>query len=177
MRCLHQACQLIGRDHRHLPLALAPNDNDFPVVANPVESGCQALPQIGISSFCHIDNRIHIVQVSCTSFQHSLFYNLYVPESATARLDRVLAQLLLYEHPLLNFSARTKGEGVEIIIQFKDPSFPVHTYHFDLHPRDLDDSQFEWSFQRQLYDALHDYFMEMFIRTPQDRLDRRTKGL
>ena len=25
------------------------------------------------------------------------------------------------------------------------------------------------AFQRQLYDALHDYFVEMFIRTPQDR--------
>jgi len=30
-------------------------------------------------------------------------------------------------------------------------------------------------FQRQLYDALHDYFVEMFIRTPQDRADRREK--
>ena len=46
-----------------------------------------------------------------------------------------------------------------------------------LHPRDLEDAQFEWSFQRQLYDALHDYFVEMFIRTPQDRADRQRKGL
>lgn len=107
----------------------------------------------------------------------TLIYNLLVPENASSRLDRVLAQLRLYEHPLLNFSARAKGEGVEMIIQFKDPSFPVHTYYFDLHPRDLDDPQFEWSFQRQLYDALHDYFMEMFIRTPQDRAERRQKGL
>jgi hypothetical protein len=102
-------------------------------------------------------------------------YNRGVPE--TARLDRVLAQLHLYEHPLLNFSARAKGEGVEVIIKFKDESVPVHTYYFDLHPRDLDDPQFEWSFQRQLYDALHDYFVEMFIRTPQDRADRQRKGL
>ncbi len=86
-----------------------------------------------------------------------------------SRLDRVLAQLRLYEHPLLNFSASAKGDGVEVIIKFKDESIPVHTYYFDLHPRDLDDPQFEWSFQRQLYDALHDYFVEMFIRTPQDR--------
>jgi hypothetical protein len=100
-----------------------------------------------------------------------------VPETATTRLDRVLAQLRLYEHPLLDFSARCKGEGVEIIIQFKDASIPVHTYYFDLHPRDLDHPQFEWSFQRQLYDALHDYFVEMFIRTPQDRADRRRKEL
>lgn len=101
----------------------------------------------------------------------------HMPETTTARLDRVLAQLRLYEHPLLNFSARSKGEGVEVIIQFKDAAIPVHTYYFDLHPRDLDHSQFEWSFQRQLYDALHDYFIEMFICTPQDRAERRRKGL
>jgi hypothetical protein len=96
-----------------------------------------------------------------------------VSEIATARLNRVLNQLRLYEHPLLNVSARTKSEGVEVMIQFKDQSVPVHTYYFELHPRDLDHPQFEWSFQRQLYDALHDYFVEMFIRTPQDRAERR----
>jgi hypothetical protein len=107
----------------------------------------------------------------------SRLYNASVPAESNPRLDRVLAQLRLYEHPLLNFSARAKGEGVEIIIKFKDESIPVHTYYFDLHPRDLDDPQFEWSFQRQLYDALHDYFVEMFIRTPQDFADRRQRGL
>jgi hypothetical protein len=44
-----------------------------------------------------------------------------------------------------------------------------------VHPRDLDHPQFEWSFQRQLYDALHDYFVEMFVRTPQDRVERRQR--
>ena len=107
----------------------------------------------------------------------NVLYNPPVPETTATRLDRVLAQLRLYEHPLLNFSARSKGEGVEVIIQFKDASIPVHTYYFDLHPRDLDHPQFEWSFQRQLYDALHDYFCEMFIRTPQDRAERRRKEL
>jgi hypothetical protein len=106
-----------------------------------------------------------------------MLYNLAVPEPSQIRLERVLGQLRLYEHPLLNFSARAKGEGVEVIIQFKDESVPVHTYYFDMHPRDLDDPQFEWSFQRQLYDALHDYFVEMFIRTPQDRADRQRNGL
>jgi hypothetical protein len=110
--------------------------------------------------------------------QAPVLYNPPVPETATTRLDRVLAQLRLYEHPLLNFSARPKGEGVEIIIQFKElAAVAVHTYYFDLHPRDVDHPQFEWSFQRQLYDALHDYFVEMFIRTPQDRADRRQKEL
>jgi len=111
-----------------------------------------------------------------------MLYNLAMPEPSQIRLERVLEQLRLYEHPLLTFSARAKGEGVEIIIDFKDKTVPVHTYYFDMHPRDLDDPQFEWSFQRQLYDALHDYFVEMFIRTPQDRAerqrdDRQRKGL
>jgi hypothetical protein len=106
-----------------------------------------------------------------------MLYNSAMPDPSQVRLERVLAQLRLYEHPLLNFSARGKLEGVEVIIKFKDESIPVHTYYFDLHPRDLDDPQFEWSFQRQLYDALHDYFVEMFIRTPQDRADRLKKGL
>ena len=98
-----------------------------------------------------------------------------MPENTSARLDRVRAQLRLYEHPLLNFSARAKGEGVELIIRFKDESVPVHTYYLDLHPLDLDDPQFEWTFQRLLYDGLHDYFVEMFTRTPQDRAERREK--
>jgi hypothetical protein len=72
--------------------------------------------------------------------------------SSDARLDRVLAQLRLYEHPLLDFSARATADGVEVIIQFKDSPVPVHTYYFDLHPRDLDHTKFEWTLLRQLYD-------------------------
>lgn len=97
--------------------------------------------------------------------------------SASIRLERVLNQLRLYEHPLMDFSARDKGEGVEIVIQLKNSTVPVHTYYFDLHPRDLDHPQFEWSFQRQLYDCLHDYLVEMFIRTPQDRAERQRNNL
>ena len=98
-------------------------------------------------------------------------------ESSQSRLECVLAQLRLYEHPLLDFSARAKGEGVEVMIQFKNSPIPVHTYYFDLHPRDLDHPQFEWGFQRQLYDALHDYLVEMFTRTPQSRAERQREGL
>ena len=89
------------------------------------------------------------------------------PLSPNPRLDRVLRQLLSYEHPLLKFDARATGEGVTVIIEFKDSPVPVHTYYFELHPRDLDHPQFEWTFQRQLYDCLHDYLIEMFTRTPQ----------
>jgi hypothetical protein len=100
-----------------------------------------------------------------------------VVTATNSRLDRVLAQLRLYEHPLMDFGAQANGEGVQVTIEFKNPPVAVHTYTFDLHPRDLDHPQFEWSFQRQLYDCLHDYMVEMFIRTPQDLSDRRQKGL
>lgn len=95
----------------------------------------------------------------------------------------MLEQLRLYEHPLFEFLAQAKGDGVEILIQPKgaatqpDGRPAVHTYVLELHPRDLDHSQFEWQFQRQLYDALHDYLIEMFVRTPQDRSERRERGL
>lgn len=82
-----------------------------------------------------------------------------------------------YEHPLLQFSAQQSGARVQVVIQFRDPPVPVHTYYFDLHPRDLDHAQFEWSFQRQLYACLHDYIIEMFTRTPQDRAQRQREGL
>ena len=82
-------------------------------------------------------------------------------------IERVKRELAKYEHPLLIFDAREKGDAVEVIIDFRNPSVPVHTYYFELHPRDLEHSQFEWTFQRQLFDCLHDYLMEMFTRTPQ----------
>ncbi|HSA93715.1 MAG TPA: hypothetical protein VLE48_11945 [Terriglobales bacterium] len=93
--------------------------------------------------------------------------------TVNVRLERVLQQLRRYEHPLLNFDARQQGDGVEVTINFKNPPVPVHEYLFQIHPRDLDHPNFEWSFQRQLYDCLHDYLIEMFVRTPQDRSDKR----
>ena len=91
------------------------------------------------------------------------------------RLERVRAQLKLYEHPVLEFTAEPAGEGVELLIRFKDPAVKVHTYSAQLHPRDLDHPNFEWVFQRMLYDCLHDYFVEMFVRTPQDQKERQRR--
>lgn len=93
----------------------------------------------------------------------------------SSRLERVQQQLRLYEHPLVEFDARVRGDGVEFIIRprFSDP--PVHTYYFDLHPRDLDDPQFEWTLQRQVFDCLHDYLVEMFVRTPQHRKENERR--
>jgi hypothetical protein len=84
-------------------------------------------------------------------------------------LGKVRAHLQLYDHPLLAFSAREHNGSIEVLIDLKNSTVPVHTYQFPIHPRDLDHPQFAWNFQRQLYDALHDYFIEMFTRTPQDR--------
>lgn len=83
-------------------------------------------------------------------------------------LRRVLEELSRYEHPLFAFGARENGDVVEITINLRQPWIPVHEYVFVMHPRDLVAPNFEWHFQRQLYDCMHDYFVEMFIRTPQD---------
>ncbi|MGA8541229.1 MAG: hypothetical protein WB566_17130 [Terriglobales bacterium] len=94
-------------------------------------------------------------------------------------LQKVLDHLRLYDHPLLAFSARENNGVIEILIDLKNfdlknidlknSTVPVHTYVLPIHPRDLDHPQFAWHLQHQLYDGLHDYFIEMFTRTPQDR--------
>lgn len=92
------------------------------------------------------------------------------------QLARVLDHLRLYDHPLLAFSARETNGVIEVLIDLKtaSPTVPAHTYVFPIHPRDLDHPQFAWHLQRQLYDALHDYFIEMFTGKPQDRAVPRT---
>ncbi|MGA7292651.1 MAG: hypothetical protein WBW53_11815 [Terriglobales bacterium] len=94
-----------------------------------------------------------------------------MPESSA--LQKVAEHLQLYDHPLLAFSARENGGFIEILIDLKNSTVAVHTYLLRIHPRDLDHAQFAWNLQRQLYDGLHDYFIEMFTRTPQDRGDGR----
>ncbi len=84
-------------------------------------------------------------------------------------IEKVRAELERYEHPLFEFACREKGAGVEIVIDFRNKNLGLHTYYFEMHPRDLDHPQFSWTFQRQIYDCIHDYIIEMFIRTPQER--------
>jgi hypothetical protein len=91
------------------------------------------------------------------------------PVSNSNSLQKVLDHLQLYEHPLLALSARDSNGAIEIVIDLKNSTVPVHTYVLPIHSRDLDHPQFAWHLQRQIYDGLHDYFIEMFIRTPQDR--------
>ena len=84
-------------------------------------------------------------------------------------LAKVLAETERYNHPLFAFSARESGGGLELVIRPKDPDLGVHTYYAPIHPRDVESPQFPWSFQRYLYDCLHDYVVEMFLHTPQER--------
>jgi hypothetical protein len=89
--------------------------------------------------------------------------------SDSENLEKVRTHLHLYDHPLLAFSAQETNGAIEVLIDLKNSTVPVHTYRFQIHPRDLENPQFAWNLQRHIYDALHDYFIEMFTRTPQDR--------
>jgi hypothetical protein len=82
------------------------------------------------------------------------------------RLGKVQAELERYEHRLVEFSARERGEGVELVIALREPPPGAHVYVAPLHSRDIDHAQFPWHMQRHLYDCLHDYLVELFVRTP-----------
>lgn len=90
--------------------------------------------------------------------------------TALTPLEKVEHEISRYEHTLLKFSAREKKDGsVELVIELKEPAPGVHTYFAPIHPRDIENPQFPWTFQRYLYDCLHDYLVELFVRTPQSR--------
>ncbi len=82
-------------------------------------------------------------------------------------VEKVRAELLRYEHPLFHFAARAVAGGVEVEIRFHPPEPQVHVYTLLLRPREIEHAQFPWAFQKQLYDCLHDYVIEMFTRNPQ----------
>jgi hypothetical protein len=84
-----------------------------------------------------------------------------------ALVEKVRDELARYEHPLFDFEARPAPEGVEVGIRFKPTGAEVHNYAFLMRPREIEHSQFPWTFQKQLYDCLHDYIIEMFVRNPQ----------
>ncbi|HLK66432.1 MAG TPA: hypothetical protein VKU19_23525 [Bryobacteraceae bacterium] len=86
-------------------------------------------------------------------------------------LEKVHAELARYEHALLAFSAREHQGTIELVIELRDRGLGLHTYYAPIHARDIEHPQFPWTFQRYLYDCMHDYLVEMFIYTPQS-LDR-----
>ena len=84
-------------------------------------------------------------------------------------LEKVRAEIARYDHALLRFSARENRGSIELVIELKQPPAEMHTYYAPLHERDIEHPQFPWTFQRYLYDCMHDYLVEMFLRTPQSR--------
>ncbi len=91
-------------------------------------------------------------------------------EPDTARdlehLEKVNQQLSRYAHPLFEWKARNLSSGVEVTIRLKVKGVYDETYRLFLSPREIDSRGFEWDFQRQLYNCLHDYLVEMFTRSP-----------
>jgi hypothetical protein len=84
-------------------------------------------------------------------------------------LEKVQAELGRYEHALMDFSAREHNGAVELVIQLKNRGLGLHTYYAPIHARDIEHPQFTWTLQSYLYACLHDYVVEMFTVTPQNR--------
>jgi hypothetical protein len=88
-------------------------------------------------------------------------------EKSQAYLAKVEHELARYEHPLFQWQARPAGDGIDVIVTLKMEGLHDDAYRFHLKPRELDARAFAWDFQRQLYNYLHDYLIEMFTRSPQ----------
>ena len=82
-------------------------------------------------------------------------------------LEKVQSELKKSVPPLLDFSVRDNAGTVELVIDLKNKPPDIHTYYLPIHPRDLESTQFPWTLQRMIFDGLHDYFVEMFVYTPQ----------
>ena len=81
-------------------------------------------------------------------------------------LEKVRKELSRYAHPLFDWEARRRTPGVEVIVTLKIRSVYDEPYRLHLKPREIEARGFEWDFQRQLYNCLHDYLVEMFTRSP-----------
>jgi hypothetical protein len=82
-------------------------------------------------------------------------------------LAKVEKELARYEHPLFKWSAYAAENGVDVFVTLKPEGLHEDAYKFHLKPRELEARAFAWDFQRQLYNYLHDYLIEMFTRSPQ----------
>ena len=81
-------------------------------------------------------------------------------------IEKVNQQLSRYAHPLFDWEAHNVSSGVEVIIRLKVIGVYDEAYRLLLRPREIEARGFEWEFQRQLYNCLHDYLVEMFTRSP-----------
>ena len=82
------------------------------------------------------------------------------------RLQTVQKELDKYEHPFFDFSASETAKGVELCIRSKITGVHSPEYRLTFADRDLDSTQFPWTFQKLLYDCLTDYIVELFTKSP-----------
>jgi hypothetical protein len=85
-------------------------------------------------------------------------------------LQRVETELARYEHPLFRFSTQDVGTGVLLAIDLREQLGITHHYEITLQVREIENRQFSWTFQKLLYDCLHDFVVEMFDHNPQEKL-------
>lgn len=83
--------------------------------------------------------------------------------------EQVEKELARYEHPLFRFSTEDRRPGVLLAIDLREGLGFEHHYEISLHEREIENPQFPWTFQKLLYDCLHDFIVEMFERNPQMR--------
>ena len=83
--------------------------------------------------------------------------------------EKVERELARYEHPLFRFSTEERRAGVLLAIDLREGLGFGHHYEIHLHEREIENPQFPWTFQKLLYDCLHDFVVEMFERNPQMR--------
>ncbi|MBI3651346.1 MAG: hypothetical protein HY231_10035 [Acidobacteria bacterium] len=88
-------------------------------------------------------------------------------DKSTKYLLQVQHELARYEHPLFEWTAISVASGVDVFVYLKQKGLHDDAYKFHLAPRELEARAFAWDFQRQLYNYLHDYLIEMFTRSPQ----------
>lgn len=83
-------------------------------------------------------------------------------------VERICEELRRYTHPLFDFTAAPAAGGVAVTVSLKpELAVSVHQYRFLVSDREMATQKFAWDFQRQLFNYLHDYLVEMFTHTPQ----------
>ncbi|MEW6129202.1 MAG: hypothetical protein AB1757_19335 [Acidobacteriota bacterium] len=83
-----------------------------------------------------------------------------------SHIEKVKQELARYEHPLFIWEAFEVAGGVDVYVHLKYEGIHEDAYKFHLTPREIEAHAFVWDFQRQLYNYLHDYLIEMFTRSP-----------
>ena len=81
---------------------------------------------------------------------------------------KVAVELQSYEHPFFEFSASETPDGVDVCVRSKVSEVHSPEFHFTITEREIDHSQFRWSFQGLLYGNLNDYMVELFTLSPGD---------